>query len=1089
MKRLNRLLLINWLSYSFELLDLGKITFLTGKNASGKSTIIDAMQLVMLGDTSGSFFNKAANEKSGRTLESYLYGYVPNESDQSYRPLRTNAFTSYVVLEFIDEKTTYPFTIGFVADCPKESRSRFRYRWFILRKSGIPSNCFIGKNDTPLSIKELKDMFDDLFDRGRNNLFSLFDSSKDFREAELIAFGNLQNQYQRILRKAVSFSPITNIVNFINEYICTVQNEISIESMQESIRNYTSLEETARITEERIHALEEIKEQFRRFSDMRKNKNLYTYFLKRVKIEDAMDRLATMEASLEEKRKHKERNDALIEDITAKIDYMTKELDYLNEKKYTSSLNARRNELQREIARLESERSGILRDISSIGEGLRKISESFSSAIRRVREAGIIDEIPGESGIASLSMVDTHRLTEISYESLSQDVTAAKQWFADRDAEARKELEELREEESSRRTEIENLEKGIKPYPQSALRFRDAAENAFGRKVTILADVLEVTDPLYQNAAEAYLGERRFFLVLKENERKRAREILEERFAGTSAGFITPEDAVKMREDSLCSIFSSDDRTALAYASSIFSPLSSSGCPGLTRDSILTTIDDTSSLEDEESLFLGRRAVAEMLERRKKELLSLLDRRQKLSSLQSAYRHGTISPSFDEEKASSYEEKSEKIRTLPDIEDGIAAMTEELQGLDFFQLDELDRQISDAEKRKKEAEKEKEALIERRGGIKEEIDALEKEIPLLRDSTDSLRTSLKEEYPESDCEEAEAEFRKSYQGNEHKENAVELYTSQLRRFTTLAENGKESLVTLREGYNRMYHSGLNIIAEDNDEYDNELQTLSGSKLPEYLEKIKSAKESAYRQFKNDFLNKMSDNIKSSELELSRFNRILSKYHFGDDSYEFSVQAAKGYEQYYRMFTSEELTAGTDSLFSQLFLERYQKELDELFGILLPSQNSENTAEKEKTIRKYIDYKTYLSFDLKVKSANGSQNLSETIIVKSGGEVQIPFYISVLASFAQYCRINDEKHSDTVRLVIFDEAFSKMDGERIRECLRLLDDFDLQVVFSAPPEKTMDIASFTDRIIVAYKEDMRSYTRSFTLGELRDEKPV
>ena len=102
MRKLNRLLLINWLNYSFELIDFGRITFLTGKNASGKSTIIDAMQLVMLGDASGSFFNKAANEKSGRTLESYLYGYVPSDGSQNYRPLRTSAFTSYVALEFVE---------------------------------------------------------------------------------------------------------------------------------------------------------------------------------------------------------------------------------------------------------------------------------------------------------------------------------------------------------------------------------------------------------------------------------------------------------------------------------------------------------------------------------------------------------------------------------------------------------------------------------------------------------------------------------------------------------------------------------------------------------------------------------------------------------------------------------------------------------------------------------------------------------------------------------------------------------------------------------------------------------------------------
>ena len=50
-------------------------------------------------------------------------------------------------------------------------------------------------------------------------------------------------------------------------------------------------------------------------------------------------------------------------------------------------------------------------------------------------------------------------------------------------------------------------------------------------------------------------------------------------------------------------------------------------------------------------------------------------------------------------------------------------------------------------------------------------------------------------------------------------------------------------------------------------------------------------------------------------------------------------------------------------------------------------------------------------------------------------------------------------------------------------------FDLQVIFSAPPEKTMDAVSFADRIIVAYKEDLSSYTRSFTSGELKNENTI
>jgi uncharacterized protein YPO0396 len=74
MKLLQKLLLTNWHYIERELIEFSGINFLTGKNASGKSTIIDALQLLILGDTSGSFFNKAANDNSQRTLRGYLRG-------------------------------------------------------------------------------------------------------------------------------------------------------------------------------------------------------------------------------------------------------------------------------------------------------------------------------------------------------------------------------------------------------------------------------------------------------------------------------------------------------------------------------------------------------------------------------------------------------------------------------------------------------------------------------------------------------------------------------------------------------------------------------------------------------------------------------------------------------------------------------------------------------------------------------------------------------------------------------------------------------------------------------------------------------
>ena len=67
MKKLKKILLINWLYFDRELIEVGDVNFLTGRNGAGKSTVIDALQIVLLGETNARNFNLAANERSQLT--------------------------------------------------------------------------------------------------------------------------------------------------------------------------------------------------------------------------------------------------------------------------------------------------------------------------------------------------------------------------------------------------------------------------------------------------------------------------------------------------------------------------------------------------------------------------------------------------------------------------------------------------------------------------------------------------------------------------------------------------------------------------------------------------------------------------------------------------------------------------------------------------------------------------------------------------------------------------------------------------------------------------------------------------------------
>ena len=75
-KVFTRICLNNWHYIDRKVLGLNEsINFFTGHSGSGKSTVIDAMQIVLYANTDGrGFFNKAAADDSDRSLIEYLRG-------------------------------------------------------------------------------------------------------------------------------------------------------------------------------------------------------------------------------------------------------------------------------------------------------------------------------------------------------------------------------------------------------------------------------------------------------------------------------------------------------------------------------------------------------------------------------------------------------------------------------------------------------------------------------------------------------------------------------------------------------------------------------------------------------------------------------------------------------------------------------------------------------------------------------------------------------------------------------------------------------------------------------------------------------
>ena len=85
----------------------------------------------------------------------------------------------------------------------------------------------------------------------------------------------------------------------------------------------------------------------------------------------------------------------------------------------------------------------------------------------------------------------------------------------------------------------------------------------------------------------------------------------------------------------------------------------------------------------------------------------------------------------------------------------------------------------------------------------------------------------------------------------------------------------------------------------------------------------------------------------------------------------------------------------------------------------------------------------------------------------------------MASFAQLYRVNDTSvFGNTVRLVVFDEAFNKMDSERIVESVRLLRKMGLQAIICTPPDKVADIMPIADCTLLVNKDKYQMHILTF-----------
>ncbi len=1067
MKKLTRVRLINWHFFANETINIRNNTLITGQNATGKSTIVDAIAFVI---TAGDqIFNLAANEKSKRDLRGYVKCKLGIDN-QEY--LRDGDTTGHVALEFYDETKKEYFTVGTVIDvfgdivAPKVI--------FYQTKAMMSEKLFTdetGRILTTVNFKKAK-----VVDK-------VYMTRREAKLAFRSIFGSINENYFTLLPKALAFKPIPDVKDFIYRYLLE-EKALDIEPIKESIHAYKDLEAVLKIIKKKIEDLNEIKALHGEINKTIDLKSFYRFFMRTLEVEELKKQIETINKKLDKVAVAKEQNAELIEEIDSQIDILDE-----RSKEIYSILSS--NETFKASELYDKELKNLEQQISE----QQDVRDYIKKKIRKI--VPVIEELKTEyhrKPYNDLSKIDLKKLNEEDYEENKLKLLAIQKDLQAILDENKIESGRLNHIKNDLIKEINDIYQTLKDLENNKLRYNPmikqlqqkieaGVEAKYGTKINahILCELLEITDPEWADTVEDYLGYQRFNLIVEPRYFDAALEVynkIKDSLNIYGIGLVNTKKIQHFqnhRDNSLASIITSENIDAKHYINMV--------CGNLIM------VDDVTELENHPQAITKS---------------GMVYRSYTVRSLNKNTEKPFIGKKAKQQQIEKWRNLANDSRTkYKEIEGQIQLLNEENNAITNLDLPEIIAFLKNSVSLKSLKEKHKNLISKKENLPQENVTELRVEYENLKEEIRQYNANRRKAYEKSGklnsdelkyhdqileiekqltrlderistfAETNVALEKQAHELYEEETKATSSIAAIMEKYTQIIEKEEINIANLENSlknkqiqytskYNLSYQYGLEYI----DEYMGELDKLVKSELVKYESKVREAREVAEKIFKEDFIAKLRNYIVTAQDQISKINETLHEIHFGRDTYEFIFPKSKEYGDYYDMVLSEESLKTGEEMFNYDFEIKYQRQLEELF-INLASEDVNDQG----TINKFTDYRTYMDYDIKITNSEGETILySKVFKEKSGGETQVPFYVATLASFVRvFEQASRSRMHDVIGLILFDEVFDKLDTTRIKAMMKFIQQLPVQIILATPPQKMEILAKYTDATIVTIRD--------------------
>ena len=1082
MIELKRLKLINWHNFENVTFDCARLTYMIGVNAVGKTTILDAIRYCL---TTNRSFNALGNKKSGRTLQGSVH--AKQRGENAYR--RPGRTVAYIGIEFWDTVKRCPFVIAVRVESegPMQELHPGDQTWY-LSEDGctLEQLPFIDpRTGAPSAKEDFKPAV------GRLSYTRSPSEARD-RICRALGIGRasspLGKKFNEVFQMGTSMDEIPNFREFLYQYILP-QPELDLEALQGDRVELENLHAVLAEAQTRADALSEIVNAGREAAEKETTAlvNRGAALLARAAADAGED--ATWQSHL---------------------DAGSRQLENLNAQ-YEAAKNAETEARRAYLAaHSAASASGEGAALDALTEELAKKKSALDAANRRKAEteaaAVKITALLQALARSGLTVEKTLWPGTVTAETLP-GLTAAladlekpleEQYLAARQASA-----ELRKEQSAKRTELDAVSGGkwVYPHGDAATKVRDAVNAELqSRGMTpdakIFCELLAVADESWQDCVEACLGDRRFDILVPPAH-----------YAAAKSAFVALKDQVgpislldtpgirkanrntgTTPPDSLAAQVTSENLLAAQYADTILRRIVCCDTPdtleqypdSATRDLLRHHPFRLERLRTPQR-YIGLDARRTRAEALKNELEALAERTRAADQAEK-----TLKAAYDQYQSALRGKTLDELAALWEsrtaAEAAQAAYTSQAQQLADCRENPMLQELYQEEEAREKAWDAARAAVEQVGGdirvCQKQLASCEAErkkaVETAKTSADAAeqffaKYPLLEPLARERWEQLEKADPQNAKSPRAAAQTAEKAQPKLDESLQLYLTG--TLEPAQKAYNERYVCDYPLGLAGVEQYRAQYDSLVRIDLERYAARLEQAQKDCKDRFRKDILFRMKDDIFNARRQFRELNKVMEQLTYGEEVYRFELEPSrdpqlaafyqvivdKGNQQMTDSDSLDNIAATADPV--------YERQVDELMEKIMADVDENTRARQEGrrpegvTLSDYVDYRTYLDYDIKVTNTVSGQQayLSRVSRDSSGGENQAPFYVAICASLLQIY----QKSENSIRLVLLDEAFSKMTSDRIRPMMELFRRLQLQVLLISTVEKSTAIQPYCD----------------------------